>query len=259
MQFHNVHPGDYHVPTPKLGLQVMPMYKPQVVVPEIAASYPDYHGEANMLRAVKDSDIDKAVDEADYEHAGYILHKEVRMCLRTCLGGKEPSTPLAGLFSGYFARKHQTHITRSDLKHAMTAAFSLVMLSPGPGRPAERPINGALLQACAARGVPLFGVCLGMQALGETFGGEVVAAREIGSPDAVPGPRAVELEGVLVQVDNAVVTDDHRKKGLRHRKYGDVFQDPGELCIIDGGGVLGELFGEHLGTGEDPHIEKLVN
>ena len=137
MQFHNVHPGDYHVPTPKLGLQVMPMYKPQVVVPEIAASYPDYHGEADMLRAVKDADIDKAVEEADYQHAGYILDKEVRMCLRTCLGGKEPSTHLAGLFSGYFARKHQTHISRNDLKHAIVylADYIDVLLQsqlPGP-------------------------------------------------------------------------------------------------------------------------------
>lgn len=137
MQFHNVHPGDYHVPTPKLGLQVMPMYKPQVVVPEIAASYPDYHGEADMLRAVKDADIDKAVEEADYQHAGYILDKEVRMCLRTCLGGKEPSTHLAGLFNGYFARKHQTHISRNDLKHAIVylADYIDVLLQsqlPGP-------------------------------------------------------------------------------------------------------------------------------
>lgn len=50
-----------------------------------------------------------------------------------------------------------------------------ILLSPGPGRPEEHPANAVAL----ASGLPVFGVCLGMQALALTFGGEVVPAREI--------------------------------------------------------------------------------
>jgi anthranilate synthase component 2 len=50
-----------------------------------------------------------------------------------------------------------------------------ILLSPGPGRPEEHPINAAAL----ASGLPVFGVCLGMQAMALAFGGEVVHAKEV--------------------------------------------------------------------------------
>jgi anthranilate synthase len=46
----------------------------------------------------------------------------------------------------------------------------LVVHSPGPGRPAEFGVP-ALVEALAARGVPQFGVCLGLQGMAEAFGG----------------------------------------------------------------------------------------
>jgi anthranilate synthase component 2 len=50
-----------------------------------------------------------------------------------------------------------------------------IVISPGPGTPAESGICIDLLKAAAGK-VPVFGVCLGMQALGEAFGGKVVRA-----------------------------------------------------------------------------------
>jgi anthranilate synthase component 2 len=53
-----------------------------------------------------------------------------------------------------------------------------VILSPGPRTPNEAGICLELL-AKAPDDLPMFGVCLGHQAMGQAFGGEVVSAREI--------------------------------------------------------------------------------
>ena len=54
-----------------------------------------------------------------------------------------------------------------------------VLLSPGPGTPAEAGATTAFVTACAQRRLPLFGVCLGHQAIGEVFGAPVVRAPEL--------------------------------------------------------------------------------
>ncbi len=54
--------------------------------------------------------------------------------------------------------------------------FDQIVLSPGPGRPEERPINAWLAREVPA---PIFGVCLGLQAIACAWGGRVVAARTI--------------------------------------------------------------------------------
>ena len=63
-----------------------------------------------------------------------------------------------------------------------------IVISPGPCDPAQAGICVDLIRAVAERGdIPLFGVCLGHQAIGEAFGGKVVRASRIvhGKTDAV--------------------------------------------------------------------------
>lgn len=54
-----------------------------------------------------------------------------------------------------------------------------VLLSPGPGNPAEAGICIELVRWCATNRKPMFGVCLGHQALAEAFGGTVAHAPEL--------------------------------------------------------------------------------
>ncbi len=54
-----------------------------------------------------------------------------------------------------------------------------VVISPGPGEPGDAGVSVSMVHACAERGIPLLGVCLGHQAIGLAFGGRIVRARSI--------------------------------------------------------------------------------
>lgn len=53
-----------------------------------------------------------------------------------------------------------------------------IVISPGPGRPADAGISVELIRRLAGQ-VPILGVCLGHQAMGEAFGGRVVQAARL--------------------------------------------------------------------------------
>jgi para-aminobenzoate synthetase component 2 len=54
-----------------------------------------------------------------------------------------------------------------------------VLISPGPGAPAAAGASVAVVRAAAEAGIPLLGVCLGHQAIGEAFGATVAEAPEL--------------------------------------------------------------------------------
>jgi anthranilate synthase component II len=67
-------------------------------------------------------------------------------------------------------------------EHAVARALerpSLLVLSPGPGTPAEAGCCVELCRLAAVHRLPLFGVCLGHQAMVEAFGGVVGPAGEV--------------------------------------------------------------------------------
>ena len=53
-----------------------------------------------------------------------------------------------------------------------------IMISPGPGTPSEAGISLNVIEKFAGR-IPLFGVCLGHQAIAQAFGGNIIRAKQI--------------------------------------------------------------------------------
>ena len=64
------------------------------------------------------------------------------------------------------------------VEQALGLAPERIVVSPGPCTPREAGISVALIRAAAGR-VPVLGVCLGHQAIGEAFGGQVVRAERL--------------------------------------------------------------------------------
>ncbi|MBT0993462.1 aminodeoxychorismate/anthranilate synthase component II [Cellulomonas sp. DKR-3] len=75
----------------------------------------------------------------------------------------------------------ETVVVRNDAVPPLAerAGFDGVLISPGPGTPAEAGASMQVIRDCAESGTPMLGVCLGHQALGEVYGGTVTHAPEL--------------------------------------------------------------------------------
>jgi para-aminobenzoate synthetase component 2 len=78
----------------------------------------------------------------------------------------------------------QTEVVRNDTIPADELAATLggydaVLLSPGPGTPADAGVSIEAVKTVLASGMPLLGVCLGHQAIAEAFGAVVTNAEEL--------------------------------------------------------------------------------
>lgn len=76
----------------------------------------------------------------------------------------------------------EIEVVRND-KITVEAALAMkpegVILSPGPCSPNEAGICLAMVEACAKAELPLLGVCLGHQSIGQSFGGRIIRAQTI--------------------------------------------------------------------------------
>ena len=72
----------------------------------------------------------------------------------------------------------ETVVHRNDkisVGQVMSSRPEAIVISPGPGVPSQAGIINDLIKEASGK-VPIFGVCLGLQAIGEVFGGDVVRA-----------------------------------------------------------------------------------
>ena len=83
----------------------------------------------------------------------------------------------------------EVEVVRNDAaapEDVLAAGYEAAILSPGPGLPKDAGNLEALIAAAKGK-VPLLGICLGHQAIGEVFGGRIVRAKEIvhGKPSPI--------------------------------------------------------------------------
>jgi len=114
-----------------------------------------------------------------------------------------------------------------------------VLVSPGPGRPEDAGLSNDAIRVFGERGVPVLGVCLGHQCIGQLYGGAVVRAPRVmhgktstishdgaGVFAGLPNPiTATRYHSLVVERDSVpdalVVTaesEDSLVMGLRHRE-----------------------------------------
>ena len=74
----------------------------------------------------------------------------------------------------------ETTVVRNDeISVEAAIEYDGVLISPGPGTPEAAGISIAMIKFCAEKKIPLFGVCLGHQAIGVAFGATVSRAPEL--------------------------------------------------------------------------------
>lgn len=125
-----------------------------------------------------------------------------------------------------------------DAQQALALRPSGIVLSPGPCDPDKAGICLALTTAAADAGIPLFGVCLGHQTIGQAFGGKVHRHSEIvhgkmgeihhegagvfaGLPSPLAGTRyhslVVDRDTLPDELEITSWLSDGTIMGLRHR------------------------------------------
>jgi anthranilate synthase/aminodeoxychorismate synthase-like glutamine amidotransferase len=135
---------------------------------------------------------------------------------------------------------HELRVFRNDrttLEEIEGLAPSHIVISPGPGAPHAAGISEKVVQHFH-KAIPILGVCLGHQAIGEVFGGKIVRAPSLmhgktspifhdsksvfkGVPQGFPATRyhSLVVTDIPACLEVSAQTRDGIVMGLRHREY----------------------------------------
>ena len=142
-----------------------------------------------------------------------------------------------------------------DLPSARALRPDGLLVSPGPGRPESAGASGALIAALAPT-VPVLGVCLGHQCIGQVFGGHIIRVPVMhgktstithdgqgvfaGLADPLVATRyhslAVDRDRIPADLEVSAWAEDGTVMGLRHRRWAvEGVQFHPESILTDGG------------------------
>lgn len=115
------------------------------------------------------------------------------------------------------AGREELKVIRNDeltVSEIMALEPSHIVLSPGPGKPADAGVCEALIREVLEHPIPLLGVCLGHQAICETLGGKITYA-----------PQLMHGKQSLVKVDDTSVIFKGLPKELQVARYHSLVAD----------------------------------
>ncbi|MGH8992043.1 MAG: anthranilate synthase component II [Acidimicrobiia bacterium] len=152
----------------------------------------------------------------------------------------------------------------ATLEQMLALDPAAVLVSPGPGRPEDAGVSNEAIATFGERGVPVLGVCLGHQCIGQLYGGQVVRADQVmhgktssirhqgqGLFEGLPSPlEATRYHSLIVErssvpdvLEVTAETDDGVIMGLRHRDLPvEGVQFHPESILTEGGHRLLENF-----------------
>ena len=158
-----------------------------------------------------------------------------------------------------------------DIQSLLAREPDGVVISPGPGVPADAGVSIEAVKRFGERGTPLLGVCLGHQAIGVAYGGRVVRAPRImhgktspilhegqgvfaGLPRPFEATRyhslVIESEGFPEDLEVSARTPEGEIMGVRHRRLpveGVQFH-PESILTEAGKGLLGNFLSRCQGA-----------
>ncbi len=136
----------------------------------------------------------------------------------------------------------ETDVVRNDVEtvdQLLAREPAGLVISPGPGNPDDAGVSVECVTRFAQAGIPILGVCLGHQSIGQAFGGRIVRARSImhgktsriehddrgvfaGLPQPFEATRyhslVIEPASMPDELEATARTDDGEIMGVRHRE-----------------------------------------
>jgi len=146
------------------------------------------------------------------------------------------------VYQGIAFLGYDVEVVRNDritVEEIEAKGYSAIIISPGPGTPDEAGVSKEAIRHFAGK-IPIFGICLGHQAIGAVFGGEVVRGPEpvhgktarihhagTGIYAGIPQDfEAGRYHSLIVKRDTlpaclaiTATTEDGLIMGLRHKEY----------------------------------------
>jgi anthranilate synthase component II len=142
----------------------------------------------------------------------------------------------------FYDLKQDVKVFRNDeitVEEVLAMNPDHIVISPGPGGPSEAGISIDLIQEAAGK-IPILGVCLGHQVIGEAFGGNIIHAKSImhGKTSKIqhhgegvfknirPGFDATRYHSLVIEreslpecIEIVAETDDGEIMGVVHKEY----------------------------------------